>query len=49
MSFVKQDIKLEDYIPLPTTEPLSNLEISTESCRSVVPLTLGTQKEHQMK
>lgn len=44
ISLLPPDIKVEDYIPLPTTEPLSNLEISTESCQSVVPLTLGTQK-----
>ncbi|XP_014783716.2 protein XRP2 [Octopus bimaculoides] len=44
LSLLPADIKVEDYIPLPTVEPFNSLEIDTDPLRSVVPVTLGSRE-----
>ena len=36
-----QDVKVEDYVPLPKEEPMSGVAVSLEADKSVVPATLG--------
>ncbi|XP_032232280.1 protein XRP2 [Nematostella vectensis] len=44
-SLLPENSKVEDFIPLPTTEEFSSMEISTDVQRSTVPLTLGTRRK----
>ncbi|KAK7481501.1 hypothetical protein BaRGS_00027263 [Batillaria attramentaria] len=43
--FLPEDAKVEEYVPLPTTEPFSTVEVSTDPMQSVVPQTLGTRRK----
>ncbi|XP_022086906.1 protein XRP2-like [Acanthaster planci] len=44
-SLLPDDAKVEDFVPLPTTEQFQDMKISTASDDSVVPLTLGKTKQ----
>lgn len=43
-AFIKKSTVMTDYLPLPSTEPLSGLEITTDSSKSVIPLTVGVKQ-----
>ena len=42
---VCQEINIKDFIPLPTGEPFSSVQISLDPDMSVVPRTLGKQRK----
>ena len=42
--FIVQDIKIDDYVPAPSTEQFSGMKISTDPADSVVPYTQGTRR-----
>ena len=42
--FAVQDIKIDDYVPAPSTEQFSGMKISTDPADSVVPYTQGTRR-----
>ncbi|XP_038052962.1 protein XRP2-like isoform X2 [Patiria miniata] len=44
-SLLPDDAKVEDYVPMPTTEEFQDLKLSTSVDDSVVPLTLGGTKQ----
>ncbi|ESO97525.1 hypothetical protein LOTGIDRAFT_103457 [Lottia gigantea] len=45
-TLISQDCKIEDLIPLPTTEPFSTIQVSLEKDKSVVPYTLGSRHKN---
>ncbi|CAH1785725.1 unnamed protein product [Owenia fusiformis] len=44
-SLLPEDAKVEDYIPIPTIEHFQNMQLSTDSNKSVVPRTLGSRRK----
>ena len=40
-----QDAKVEDFVPLPTVEPFSTVQIITDAAQSVVPQTMGKRRK----
>lgn len=44
-SFLPEDAKVEDYVPLPTVEPFSTMHIITDVSQSVVPQSIGTRRK----
>lgn len=44
--FFHQESKVEDYIPLPSTEQFQSVAVSTSKADSVVPLTLGPRRKN---
>ncbi|XP_077978163.1 protein XRP2-like [Glandiceps talaboti] len=44
-SLLPADAKLEDFVPKPTTEQFACVDISTDTEKSVVPLTTGTRRK----
>ncbi|KAK7098375.1 protein XRP2-like [Littorina saxatilis] len=44
-SFLPEDAKVEDFVPLPTVEPFSTVQIITDSAQSVVPQTHGRRRK----
>lgn len=45
-SLLPEESKVEDYIPLPSTEQFESVTISTTQADSVVPLTLGPRRKN---
>ncbi|XP_070565098.1 LOW QUALITY PROTEIN: protein XRP2-like [Ptychodera flava] len=43
-SLLPADLKLEDLVPKPTTEQFAQMDLSTDSEKSVVPLTTGSRR-----
>lgn len=44
-SFLPEDAKVEDFVPLPTVEPFSTVQINLDLAQSVVPQTLGKRRK----
>ncbi|XP_076347132.1 protein XRP2-like [Tachypleus tridentatus] len=44
-TFIPQDVKVEEFLPLPTTNEFSHIKISMEPSDSVVPKTLGIRSK----
>ncbi|XP_002741479.1 protein XRP2-like [Saccoglossus kowalevskii] len=44
-SLLPSDAKLEEHVPIPTTEQFANVGISTDVDKSTVPLTLGSRRK----
>ncbi|XP_041367232.1 protein XRP2-like [Gigantopelta aegis] len=44
-SFLPEDAKVEDYIPLPAADQFASMGISIEPNKSVVPMTTGTRRK----
>jgi len=40
-----QDVVVQDYIPLPSTEEFQSVQISADPIKSPVPRTLGTRRK----
>jgi len=45
MVFYFQDVRIEDCIPLPTGEEFAFLQLTYDSRKSSVPLTLGSRRK----
>ncbi|KAL5007276.1 hypothetical protein ScPMuIL_016082 [Solemya velum] len=44
-SLLPQDAKCDAYVPIPTSEPFDNMQISLEMEKSIIPLTLGERRK----